>query len=167
MLFGLRTSTNYSSSDYNGFRPTPGADEDSFEWDSPPLDVRSDYQAKLTARHFRTLEEYSDATGNDRHSVLLDFDSFANVKIPDKSDPQRFYNPEDYDFRLQPGSPAIDAGVVLPTITDGFTGKAPDLGAYELGKPMPHYGPRSKLLPAPRPRSAPFSTRSSGGEHEG
>lgn len=33
------------------------------------------------------------------------------------------------------GSTAIDAGVVLPGITDGCRGKAPDLGAYEFGGP--------------------------------
>ncbi|RPH57944.1 MAG: hypothetical protein EHM89_13235 [Acidobacteria bacterium] len=30
----------------------------------------------------------------------------------------------------------------LPTVTDDFTGSAPDLGALEVGKPMPRYGPR-------------------------
>ena len=33
------------------------------------------------------------------------------------------------------GSKAIDAGVVIPNITDGFQGKAPDLGAYERDGP--------------------------------
>jgi hypothetical protein len=37
------------------------------------------------------------------------------------------------DFRLQPGSPAIDAGRIIAGITDGFVGAAPDQGAYELG----------------------------------
>jgi hypothetical protein len=32
----------------------------------------------------------------------------------------------------------------LPNVTDGFSGKAPDLGAIELGQPMPHYGPRNE-----------------------
>ena len=96
--------------------------------------------------------DYSAATGLDKHSVLLDFNTFVKVGIPDKSDPQRLYDPEDFDFRLQPGSAAVDAGVELPTITDEFTGKAPDLGAYELGKPMPHYGPRSQP-PASWPRT--------------
>lgn len=41
----------------------------------------------------------------------------------------------DKDGYPTPGSAAIDAGVVLPGITDGFTGKAPDLGAYEFGGP--------------------------------
>ena len=48
----------------------------------------------------------------------------------------------DLNFRLRQGGGAIDAGIVIPTITDGFIGKAPDLGALELGQPEPHYGPR-------------------------
>jgi hypothetical protein len=36
----------------------------------------------------------------------------------------------------------VDAGVAIPNITDGFSGKAPDLGAYEVGAPAPQYGPR-------------------------
>jgi hypothetical protein len=57
---------------------------------------------------------------------------------------QRLYKAEDLDFRLKAGSAAIDRGVELPNITDGFIGKAPDLGALELGKPLPIYGPRPK-----------------------
>jgi hypothetical protein len=59
---------------------------------------------------------------------------------------------------LRPGSAAIDAGVELPTITDGFTGIAPDLGAYELGAPVPVYGPRGALSGMP-PADAPRSVR--------
>lgn len=62
--------------------------------------------------------------------------------MPDRSDPQRVYHPDGYDFRLTPGSAAVDAGVLLPTITDGFTGRAPDLGAYEVDRPAFHVGPR-------------------------
>ena len=32
-----------------------------------------------------------------------------------------------------PGSGAIDAGLVIPGVTDGFIGQAPDIGAYEFG----------------------------------
>jgi hypothetical protein len=46
------------------------------------------------------------------------------------------------DLRLSPRSPAIDAGVALPGFDDGFRGAAPDLGAYEAGADLPHYGPR-------------------------
>ena len=37
------------------------------------------------------------------------------------------------DFRLQATSPAIGAGIVIPGVTDGFTGPAPDLGAFAYG----------------------------------
>jgi len=72
----------------------------------------------------------------------VDYDTFMNVSMPDKTGPQRLYKPDGLDFRLKPGSLAIDAGVELPSITDGFTGKAPDIGAYEEGRPLPRYGPR-------------------------
>lgn len=36
------------------------------------------------------------------------------------------------NFRLAPGSAAIDRGAVLPGINDGYAGAAPDLGAFEF-----------------------------------
>ena len=65
-----------------------------------------------------------------------------NVAPPDPNDPRILYKPADFDFTLRPGSTAVDAGVHLPNVNDGFTGRAPDLGAYEIGQPVPHYGPR-------------------------
>ncbi len=44
------------------------------------------------------------------------------------------------DFRLKPGSEAVDAGMVIPGITDSFTGSAPDAGVLELGQTMWEYG---------------------------
>jgi hypothetical protein len=46
------------------------------------------------------------------------------------------------NFRLKAGSKAVDAGVRLPNVNDGFSGRAPDLGAYEVGRPAPAFGPR-------------------------
>ena len=65
---------------------------------------------------------------------------------------------DDWRGGVHPGSAAIDAGIELPSITDGFTGKAPDLGAYELDKPLPHYGPRTAPAGAPG-ADAPRSLR--------
>ncbi len=150
-VFNLRTYTNYSSSDYNGFYLNPRA-ATSFEWTSPDFATAADFSGKLVTRNFKTLAEYQQATKQDQHSVEVDYRIFADVEPPDKNDPQRLYNPEDFYFQLQPvlggfeigqfANPAIDAGVLLPTINDDFTGKAPDLGAYELDRPIPHYGPR-------------------------
>ncbi len=39
------------------------------------------------------------------------------------------------NFSLASNSPAIDAGVVVPSITENFVGGAPDIGAYERGAP--------------------------------
>ncbi|MFO1478501.1 MAG: right-handed parallel beta-helix repeat-containing protein [Verrucomicrobiota bacterium] len=39
------------------------------------------------------------------------------------------------DFALLPGAAAVDSGVVLPGMTDGFLDSAPDLGACENGWP--------------------------------
>ena len=154
--FAVETYTNYSSSDYNGFRPNEGADF-SFEWMSPPFGVLSRYAAKpglspqdrikeeagsKEDRKFKTLKEFGEATGQDRHSVIVDYDVFQKVTPPDSNDPRILYMPADFDFRLRPGSVAVDAGVRLPNVNDGFAGKAPDLGAYEAGQPVPHYGPR-------------------------
>ena len=140
-VLNLRTYTNYSTSDYNGFRPNPGV-EDAFEWNSPPFEAAADYDHPQVTRKFKSLDEYRNATHQEQHSILIDYNDFVNVRMPDKSDPQHLYSPKDFDFRLKPGSRAIDAGTQLPTITDNFTGRAPDLGAFELDRPLPHYGPR-------------------------
>jgi hypothetical protein len=149
-IFSVNTYTNYSSSDYNGFRPNPQA-EYSFQWNSPAANAKAAYSAffradlSLETRRFRTLAEYKEATGQDRNSVIVDYDVFVNVPRLDAQDlknVQKLYKAAEFDFRLKPGSAAVDRGVILPNVTDGFSGAAPDLGALEFGQAAPHYGPR-------------------------
>jgi hypothetical protein len=140
-IFTVDTFTNYSTSDYNGFRSNEDAGF-SFMWNSPPFATRADYASKREERKFKTLQAFVQATGQDKHSILIDYDAFQRVSAPDLSDPQKLYKPEAFDFRLRPGSAAVDAGVRLPNMNDDFTGRAPDLGAYEIDRPLPHYGPR-------------------------
>ena len=148
-IFSVVTNTNYTSSDYNGFRPNPGA-QSAFQWNSPPSGVAADFTgpghvARIETRSFATLAEYSAATSQDRNSVLLDYDVFMNVaklNAQDAATVQKLYDARDFDFRLRPGSAAVDRGTPLPTVTDGFTGKAPDLGALEIATVTPRYGPR-------------------------
>jgi hypothetical protein len=139
-IFAVDTFTNYTSSDYNGFRPNQGA-EYSFSWNSPPLNILADYSKPREARNFKTLAEFSQATGQDKNSLLVDYNIFANVSPPE-GDPRKVYKATDFDFQLKPNASAVDVGCVLPNVNDGFTGKAPDLGALEVGLPMPIYGPR-------------------------
>ena len=158
-IFAVTTYTNYSSSDYNGFRPNPDADY-SFQWTSPEWSQSQDYRDLLAStasdqnpankvlpvRRFKTLGEYSAATKQDIHSIVLDYNVFQNVPMLDARDLskiQKIYKAEELDFNLRAGSAAVDHGAVIPNVTDGYTGAAPDLGALEAGKPAPHYGPRS------------------------
>lgn len=139
-VFSVDTSTAYTSSDYNGFRPNPGAPL--VTWAGPANGAVTDYKNRHAKTSYPTLQAYSEATGQDRHSLLVDWDIFVKAGPAERADPTRLYNPADFDFSLRKGAIAIDKGVVLPGVTDGFTGQAPDLGALEYGAPPPHYGPR-------------------------
>jgi hypothetical protein len=46
-------------------------------------------------------------------------------------DPPGLANPGGGDFTLPSTSPNVDRGIAIPDINDGFTGNAPDVGAYE------------------------------------
>jgi hypothetical protein len=140
-VFSVDTFTGYTSSDYNGFRPDPEA-ECSFVWKSPSPNILKDYEQPGLEYKSTTLAEYSRSTDQDKHSILVDYDIFLNVSKINPSDVTRIYKAEDLDFRLKPGTAAVDTGCILPNINDDFTGSAPDLGALEAGQPIPIYGPR-------------------------
>ena len=72
----------------------------------------------------------------------MDYNVFQNVTPPDPSEPTLVYSSADFDFRLRPESVAVDTGCQLPNVNDDFSANAPDLGSLEVGKPLPHYGPR-------------------------
>ncbi len=70
-----------------------------------------------------------------------------------------------WDAELRPlaGSPLIDAGVVIPGVNDGYSGSAPDIGAFEFGGASPPTATPSPTLaptatPAPTDTSAPSGT---------
>jgi len=66
---------------------------------------------------------------------------FASGLLP-PADPRKAYEADEIDARLAEDSDAIDRGVALPNFNDGYAGKAPDLGCFEYGQELPHYGPR-------------------------
>lgn len=134
-------ATEQYSSDYDGFRPNPGV-ENQYNWLAPEPG-HTTYQPDRSAwRHFPTLAAFQKATGQEAHGVELDFDIFEDLEPPDLSNRYRVYHAMDLSFRLKAGSKAVDAGVALPTVNDGYNGSAPDLGALEQGKPEPHWGAR-------------------------
>ena len=137
--------TAYSSYDYDGYRPNRGVDNQ-FTWVGPRTGMVVDYERPQNdAQRFKTLAEFSAATGQETHGIEVDYDIFRDLRppsAPDSSKPGRPYDGSTLDFRLRSGSKAVDAGVKIANVNDGFTGNAPDLGALEEGQEPPAYGPR-------------------------
>jgi hypothetical protein len=122
-----------TSLDYNGWSLN-SSDPNSFIkfTDTGTLTGASQYR-------FATLEALHQGTGNSEHSILVDMEVFVDAEYPA---PGTTYDPTTTDLRLNNNTSPVDAGVRLPNITRTTTGTAPDLGAYERGRPQPHYGPR-------------------------
>ena len=74
------------------------------------------------------------------HGVRVDMSVFDGVAYPLK--PLERGAPP--DLRPRARSKVVDAGLRIPNVNDGFRGKAPDIGAYEAGEPLPLYGPRPR-----------------------
>jgi len=69
-------------------------------------------------------------------------------------------DPLNFDFRPKSGSDLIDAGTMVPGITETYFGNAPDLGAYEFGDS--HYwipGCTFKQASVPIPRTGSLAAR--------
>lgn len=47
-------------------------------------------------------------------------------------------------FQLAPNSPGAGAGQPIPNFSDGYTGKAPDIGAHQRGAPPMRFGVKAK-----------------------
>ena len=142
----MLTYTGYSTLDYNGYRPNRNAGPQ-FVWASPSGDARDYELPRDSLRPFASLAAFREGTGQERHGVEVDYDIFANVTPTEPAQPHAVYRRENFDFRLRKGSAAVDAGVALANINDGFSGKAPDLGALESGDALPVYGPRRRATP--------------------
>ncbi len=134
-------ATSAYSTDYNGFRPNKGVAAQ-YGWVAPrPGETL--YEPKPGDwKTFATLAELRASTGQESHGIEVDFDIFEDLAPPDPSKRHAVYHAMDLNFRLKAGSKAVDAGVVIPTVNDDFGGRAPDLGALEVGKPAIQYGPR-------------------------
>lgn len=146
-ILRVTTYTSSTTFDYDGYRPTKDVDVQ-FVWRSPGEGKTIDYELKNPLSvSCKTLGELFKATGREEHGILVDYDIFQNVTKADPANKNKIYYPKDFDFRLKPDSKAVDAGCIIPNINDDFTGKAPDLGAIEVGAPEEVYGPRTGNKP--------------------
>jgi hypothetical protein len=118
--FEAGTLTSYSTLDHDGFAPGP------IRWNG---------------KEYAEVEELAKATELETRGVRVAGPEILQ-NVPPPAGKARACAPGEVDFRLRAGTPAVDAGCALPNVNDGFGGRAPDLGALELGRPLPHYGPR-------------------------
>jgi hypothetical protein len=155
-LDGIRGFLRGLIEDNIWLRTTPGPLTASTPWKDEYAPTLIDYNAYsdpevLAGIGYKALAEKQ---GWDKHSIVVDWrDVFAEpVKAP-ASQPYYSSNlqgkllPKDWRFEhslLLPkeGSKVIAAGTVLPNITGPYLGKAPDLGANQLGLGTAWHGPR-------------------------
>jgi len=98
------------------------------------------FQGRIGSATFASLAELRSRT-TEQHAVQVDMSVFAQpVTFPATGPFPEVAAP---DLRLATGSAAVNAGIPLDNVNTGYTGSAPDLGAYELGSALPHYGPRT------------------------
>jgi hypothetical protein len=118
----------YRDFDYNGWGTTraDGSSSDPhFKWDNIRYSRLSDLQA----------------IGVELHGVEAAFDDLVDATLPAAWDEP--VTPGSRDLRLLAGAPEIDAGEELSNLNDVFALQGlPDMGAFELGQPLPSYGPR-------------------------
>ncbi|MGH9659799.1 MAG: hypothetical protein ACRD96_14715, partial [Bryobacteraceae bacterium] len=126
-ILALANATSYSSYDYDGYRPNrSGASQFQFLWPQKPGERLYEPQPG-DWKTFASLADLRAATGQETHGIEVDYDIFENLHGPDGTKRHAVYHATDLNFRLRPGSKAVDAGVPLPTVNDGFAGRAPDL----------------------------------------
>ncbi|GEM_PF-995860 len=109
-------------------------DYDGFDWGNYPYAFKWGSNVRL-----ENIEAFQNATGQEMNAIRIDhktcFETFNVPAPPPATVPFQF-------MTLKPNCNAVDAGIALKNINDGYLGNAPDLGAYEYGKALPHYGPR-------------------------
>ena len=95
------------------------------------------FKGKIGTQSFNSLQEMRHGP-HERNGIVVELNIFPNLSFPEH--PESLYRPQ--DLRPRPDANVVDAGQRLPNVNDNFAGGAPDIGAYEVGQPLPHYGPR-------------------------
>ena len=116
-----KTDWDYDGFDWNGYNYA-------FKWDNVRL---------VDLPVFRTH------TGQELHSIQIHQNScFENLNYT--VEPGGAVDSFHVEYNtLLASCNAVDAGIILPSINDNYNGSNPDLGAYERGATLPHYGVRA------------------------
>ena len=75
--------------------------------------------------NYDSISAFSNAVGIQQNAVRMYHSDFVNYPT---------------DLRLRQGTSGVNAGDRIIGVNDNYLGNAPDIGAYEYGKEMPHYG---------------------------
>jgi MYXO-CTERM domain-containing protein len=116
-------------------------DDGTFDYDGffPDGVVDFNYQGSGYTKYTSFALAQAAGVGFETHGLILGAPIFANGLTALPTYTTALVPP---DVTLASGSNAIDRGILLANIDDGFTGNGPDLGAVETGCPQPIYGPR-------------------------
>jgi hypothetical protein len=108
-------------------------DYDGFDWGTEPTPLG------WLNTLYPDVPSFAAGTGFETHGIRVNrsttFENFTITGPPPIVLPLQ-------NLTLKAGSNAIDAGMPLPNINDGFVGAAPDLGLFEFGAPLLQFGPR-------------------------
>ncbi len=134
-ITGLRTASwkNFIDEgvfDYDGYYPNGDAQRPGFRFGGT---------GAPTYPNFAALQ----AAGIETHGVIVPQALFASG-LTAPSSYTTTVSASGADVTLASGTTAVNTGVLLPNLNDGYTGTNPDLGAREQGcaLPAPIYGPR-------------------------
>ena len=156
---------------YNGYDSGPGdvmmlpsADAScSFDYDGFGALGRDELAGRVGEVRFENLDQLRSST-TEAHAVQVGLDVFdAAVQFPE--DP--FAAPATPSLLLAEASAAVDQGEPLANVNDGFEGRAPDLGAFELGAEEPKYGPGAGARPGSEPSGGSAGEPAAGGASTG
>lgn len=61
----------------------------------PPFDVSTDWTRPVVKRPLKSLQQVTDTSAQERHSLEIGSGDFTRLSPPDRADIQRIYAPED------------------------------------------------------------------------
>lgn len=106
--------------------------------------------------HVRSPRDRSVSNNRANVDVSTDYDLY-NGRIPAGAEPHGVRGEPVYEagagldgatktgrFQLAPDSPGVAAGEAIPNFSDGFSGKAPDIGAHPRGAPPMRFGVQAR-----------------------
>ena len=123
-------------------------DYDGFDWGADPASWKAPvfrydgWTPDIQKNYFIDLKSFSESVGVEKHGLRVRKEEvFDQWTVPsDVGDVGPVL------LLLKKDGPAVDAGSPLPNIAETFAGKAPDLGAFEFGRPPMHFGPRDEKV---------------------